>query len=71
MHLYGLDNLGLTRLPTGNELVKTKSAVAGVRFSNSDENVLYVGTVDGTIFTYDLRQQKVAGSFKGESILFK
>lgn len=67
MHLYGVNNVGLTRLPTGNELMQTKNTVADVRFSNTEENVLYVGTVDGTIFTYDMRQQAVAGSFKGKT----
>lgn len=66
MHLYGVNNNnGLSRLPTGSELANTQNAVVGVRFANSDENILYVGTADGTIFTYDLRQQAVAGSFKG------
>lgn len=66
VHLYTLDSNALTRLPAGNELEATPSAVVGVRFANADENVLYVGTLDGTIYTYDLRQRTVASSFKGK-----
>lgn len=40
------------------------SDICGVRFANTDSNLLYVGTNDGTIFSYDLRTARIAHKYR-------
>lgn len=42
----------------------TTAAVCGVRFANTDANLLYVGTTDGTIYAYDMRTSQTVTEFR-------
>lgn len=55
LHVFSLTEGGLVRRPLDVANSSRPSDICGVRFANSDANLLYVGTNDGTIYTYDMR----------------
>lgn len=69
MHCFSLTESGLVRRPLDTAVQRTAAAgqssdICGVRFANGDANLLYVGTYDGTIYTYDLRTLAAVSQYR-------
>lgn len=66
VHCFSLTEGGLVRRPLDTTASghHQSSDICGVRFANGDANLLYVGTYDGTIYTYDLRTMAAVSQYR-------
>lgn len=62
VHIFDTTTGTLSRRPIGADM-RRDAPICGVRFANSDANLLYVATTTGTIFAYDLRTQATVNRY--------
>lgn len=73
VHLFDLrQNKGLYSLHQLDLTNSSEDDICGVKFSNSDPNLLYISTVMGKIYLHDTRtSDKVAETFEFDGMVFQ
>lgn len=65
IQIYNLSNDSLTKFNTKESFGKLNDTICGVQFMRNDPNILFAGSVDGSVFMYDLRTFEAVHEFEG------
>lgn len=69
MQIYDLTPSGLSKYVGKNDFGKFDHAVSGVKFFNTDSNLLMASTIAGEMHMYDLRSFKKVHTFEGRKFV--
>jgi hypothetical protein len=69
LQVYDLTPTGLSKYVGKNDFGNFTHPVSGVRFFNSDQNMILASTIAGEINLYDLRTFKKVHTFEGKDSL--